>query len=81
MAKTDTVRWGILGAGRIARRFAASLEHEPGSELMAVSGRTPERLQAFAEEFGVPRTCTYDELLADPDIDAVYLSLPHSLHH
>ena len=81
MAKTDTVRWGILGAGRIARRFAASLEHEPCSELLAVSGRTPERLQAFAEELGVPRTCTYDELLADPDIDAVYLSLPHSLHH
>ena len=84
MAKTDTVRWGILGAGTIAHRFAASLAHEPGSRLVAISGRTPAHVQAFADEFGVPATSAYlshEDLLADPEVDAVYLSLPHNLHH
>ncbi|MEE1273638.1 MAG: Gfo/Idh/MocA family oxidoreductase [Olegusella sp.] len=83
-AQADPVRWGILGAGTIAHRFAASLAHEPGSRLVAISGRTPAHVRTFAEEFGVPASHAYlshEDLLADPAVDAVYLSLPHNLHH
>ena len=88
MGNTATVRWGILGAGGIAHRFAKSLAHEPASELAAISCRTPQKAEAFAAEFGVERVYTdvdgadegHRQLLADPAIDAVYLALPHGLH-
>ena len=88
MGNTATVRWGILGAGGIAHRFAKSLAYEPASELAAISCRTPQKAEAFAAEFGVERIYTdaegadegHRQLLADPVIDAVYLALPHGLH-
>ena len=88
-----TVRWGIVGAGRIAHRFARSLAHEGRSELVAVSCRSAGRAGAFALEHGVPERCALSDealggiagaahaaLLARPDVDAVYLALPHSMH-
>lgn len=87
------VRWGIVGAGRIAHRFARSLAHEPHSELVAISCRSAGRAAAFAAEHGVPeKDALSDEalgnvagaahavLLARPDVDAVYLALPHGMH-
>ena len=75
------IRWGILGAGRIAKRFAASLAHDSRCALVAVSGRTPERAAEAAAELGAERACaSHEELLAAPDIDAIYLALPHSMH-
>ena len=81
----EKVRWGILGAGGIAHRFARSLAHEPSAELLAISCRNPEKGRAFADTFGVSRI--YDQgdaghlaLLQDPDVDAVYIALPHHLH-
>ena len=79
------IRFGILGAGNIARRFAASLAHEPRASLAAASCRTAEKARAFLA--GVPAEPAaraygdHDELLADADIDAIYLALPHQLHH
>lgn len=89
MAQRATIRWGILGAGGIAHRFAKSLTHEPASELVAISCRAPAKAEAFAREFGVERVYTdadgedagHRQLLADSDIDAIYLALPHGLHH
>ena len=78
------VRFGILGAGNIARRFAASLAHETRAELVAASRRT----EAKAREFLDQNPCvadaraygSHDALLADPAVDAIYLALPHDLH-
>lgn len=87
------VRWGILGAGNIAHRFARSLSHVEGAELVALSCRSAEKAAAFAEEFGVGEKGVFSDeafgavdtahaaLLADPEVDAIYLSLPHALHH
>ncbi len=85
MAASDgAIRWGILGAGGIAKRFAASLEHVAGAELVAVSGRSAERLAAFAPARvyadGADGSVAHEVLLADADVDAVYLALPHSMH-
>lgn len=87
------VRWGIVGAGRIAHRFARSLALEPRSELVAISCRSSARAAAFAAQHGVPEEGTLSDealggvagsahaaLLARPDVDAVYLALPHSMH-
>lgn len=85
-----TVRWGILGAGNIAHRFARALAHEQGSELVAISARSPQKAEAFAREFGVDPAHAYTDadginkghyrLLADEGVDAVYLALPHRFH-
>lgn len=75
------IRWGILGAGKIARRFCDSLSKEPDSVLTAVSCRREERAAVFMEKYGAKRFYQdYDSLLNDSEIDAVYLSLPHGLH-
>ncbi|MCR5796102.1 MAG: Gfo/Idh/MocA family oxidoreductase [Solobacterium sp.] len=75
------IRWGIIGAGNIASRFSASLKNEPDSVLVAVSCRTMEKAQAFADKYGARKAYdSYEALLDDPDIDAVYVSLPHHLH-
>lgn len=76
------VRFGILGAGNIARRFAASLAHVEDAQLVAVSCRTQQKADAAAQALGAARAYEgHDALLADPEVDAIYLSLPHDLHH
>lgn len=84
MAVDGTVRWGILGAGGIAKRFAASLAGVEGAELVAVSGRSAERLVSFAPARayadGSDGSAAHGRLLADPEVDAIYLALPHSMH-
>lgn len=75
------IHWAILGAGGIAHRFAASLLHHPDSVLCAISCRSEEKAEAFAARFGVQRRyLSHEALLADPEVDAVYLALPHGLH-
>ena len=78
------MRWGIVGAGGIARRFAASLAHVEGAELVAASRRTREAAEAFLAEVPAASDAraygSHDELIADEGVDAVYVALPHSLH-
>jgi D-xylose 1-dehydrogenase (NADP+, D-xylono-1,5-lactone-forming) len=75
------LRWGILGPGRIAPRIVRALADNPRGELHAVAGRDPERARAFAARHGAPRAHpTFDALLADPDVDVVYVALPNGLH-
>ncbi|MGD8347372.1 MAG: Gfo/Idh/MocA family oxidoreductase [Lysobacterales bacterium] len=77
----NPIRWGILSTARISRQFAGDFSHAKGGELLAVASRRMDRAQAFASEFGIPRAYgSYEEMLADPDIDAVYVSTPHTLH-
>ncbi|WP_062292880.1 Gfo/Idh/MocA family protein [Demequina phytophila] len=76
------VRWGILGAGGIARKLADAVTHYTASTVIAVGSRDQARAQAFADEAGIPTAYgSYEELLADPDIDVVYVATPHSHHH
>lgn len=75
------IRWGILGAGNIAHRFAKALDMMEDACLVAVSGRNAGRLSAFAEEFSVENIFTsHEELLNFSELDAVYIALPHNLH-
>ena len=78
------VRFGILGAGNIAHRFSSSLAHATNTELVAAACRTKEKAEAFLAEVphatGARAYGSYDELLADPSVDAIYLSLPHAYH-
>ncbi|HET6483999.1 MAG TPA: Gfo/Idh/MocA family oxidoreductase, partial [Actinoplanes sp.] len=75
------VRWGILGLGGIAAKFAADLPLVPGAELAAVGSRNQETAVAFAERFGFARAHgSYADLAADPDIDVVYIATPHAFH-
>jgi predicted dehydrogenase len=74
-------RWGVLGPGSIARKFATGLSVLPDHALVAVGSRSQERSDRFGDEFGVPRRyASYEELAADPAIDAIYVSTPHSFH-
>jgi xylose dehydrogenase (NAD/NADP) len=82
MATGDPVRWGILGTGDINHRFLPGARQSPTVDVVAVGSRTAERARAFAAEFGVPRAhASYEDLLADPDVEAIYNCLPNSLHH
>lgn len=77
-----TFRWGILGLGNIARKFAADLALVPQAQLHAVASRSMGKAQAFAADFAVPHAVgSYAELLAVPGLDAVYIATPHSEHH
>ena len=76
------IRWGILGCGRIARKFAADLLHVSDAKLTAVGARQLENAQAFANEFPVSHVHgSYEELVSNPEVDVIYIASPHALHH
>jgi predicted dehydrogenase len=76
------LRWGILGTGNIARQFSAGVRESGRGELAAVGSRSAAAAEIFAAEFGVPLALEgYDRLIQQPNIDAIYVSLPNSLHH
>lgn len=74
------LRWGLVGPGAIAHRFADALTVVPGTRLAAVFGRDAGRARAFAERWGARAETSLPALLAAPDIDAVYVATPHSAH-
>jgi predicted dehydrogenase len=73
-------RWGILATGKIAHTFARDLALVPGAELVAVGSRRPESAAAFAAQHGGAPYGSYEELVADPAVDVVYVATPHALH-
>jgi predicted dehydrogenase len=74
-------RWGILGTGRIARRFAEAVAGSAAERIVAVGSRSAEGAAAFARELGVPAAHgSYAALLGDPGVELVYVALPPSLH-
>ena len=77
----QAVKWGILACGNIANAFAKALKEAEGSELHAVAARDVARAQAFAQTHGAARAYgSYQALLADPEVDAVYISTLHPFH-
>ncbi|MCC2954723.1 Gfo/Idh/MocA family oxidoreductase [Massilia sp. IC2-477] len=77
----ETVRWGILGTGGIARAFALGLKHAPGAVLAAVGSRTLDSAQTFARELGTEQAYgSYEELAAAEGVDIIYIGTPHPMH-
>ena len=78
---SKTIRWGIVGTGDIAKKFAAGLTVLPDSELVAVASRSRKTADAFGDLFHVTkRYDNYEGLTQDPDVNVVYIATPHSLH-
>ena len=75
------VRWGILGTGLIAHKFATALRDVPGAELVAVASRASDKAQAFGKHVGVNRCHgSYQELVGDTEVDVIYIATPHPQH-
>ena len=75
------IRWGIVGAGRIAKTFATDIKQAKSARLYAVASRQLESAQSFSELFSINKAYgDYAELFADPNVDAVYIATPHSHH-
>ena len=75
------VRWGILSTARINEKILAGAQEAGNAEVVAVAGRDRARTEEYARAHGIPRAHTgYDAVLADPDVEAVYISLPNGLH-
>ncbi len=82
MPDRKTIRWGVLGAARIAvERTMPALRDAPSATLLALASSSRERGRGVADKLAIPRHyASYEDLLADPDIDAVYIPLPNRLH-
>lgn len=77
----QTMNVGIIGAGHIAQKMTRTLNQLGEVKVLAVGSRSKEKAHEFAREQGVERAyCSYEELLADPDVDLVYVATPHSHH-
>ncbi len=75
------LRWGIVSTARICRRLLPPLQRATRSEVCGVASRDLAKATAFAREWGIPKTYScYQDLLSDPEIDAVYIPLPNQLH-
>ena len=80
---SSLLQWGILATGNIARAFAQGLSHSTTGRLVAVGSRSKESAAAFGQKFGVPgEAChgSYEELLTNPEVQAIYISMPHPSH-
>ncbi len=78
---TKTIRWGILGPGTIANKFAKAIKNVEGAELVAVASRSMETANAFALKYDIPNAFEGYEAMANSDlIDAVYVATPHPFH-
>jgi predicted dehydrogenase len=76
------LRWGVLGTGGIASAFVEDLKGLAGAETVAVGSRSRTTAEAFAARFGVPHSFgSYEELVTDPHVEAVYVATPHPFHH
>lgn len=75
------LNWGIMATGMIADKFAQGLSTTDDATALAVGSRTLDRAREFAGKHGIARAYgSYEELIADPDIDAIYISLPNHMH-
>ena len=74
--------WGIIGPGKIARKFSEGLQQLENANLYSVVSRTKESADSFAREYGYRKTYDdYYQFASDPELDIVYVATPHSHHH
>ena len=75
------LKWGLLSTANINRSIIGPIRASKRNQLEAVASRSPEKARAYAKEWSIPRAFgTYEEMLSDPGIDVVYISLPNGLH-
>ncbi len=78
---TEPLRWGMIGTGWIAAVFASDMAYTGSGRVAAVGSRRIETANAFADRFEIPnRHGSYEELVADPEVDVVYVATPHPFH-
>jgi len=78
---SDVVKWGIVSTADINRKLIPGAHASEKVELVAVASRDQARAEAYAQEWSIPRAYgSYEALLADPEVEAVYISLPNTLH-
>lgn len=82
LPEAPPLRWGIIGSGKIAGRFAGDLQLLARSEVVAVGSRSQASAESFGERYDVPhRHTSYQALVADDDVQAVYVATPNPVHH
>ncbi len=78
----QVIRWGILGCGKIARKFASDLQWVKDAQLVAVGAREQSTADAFASDFQVKhKHNSYQALVENPEVDVIYIATPHALHY
>src|SRR5205085_11944503 len=76
------IRWGVIATGGIAHAVTTDLTAMDDAEVGAVGSRALERAEAFTTQYAIPRAYgSYDEVIADADVDVVYVATPHAQHH
>jgi predicted dehydrogenase len=79
---TAEIRWGVVGPGRIAEKVVADFPVVDGARAVAVASRSLPRAEDFARRHGLDRAYgSYAEIIADPDVDVLYVATPHPQHH
>jgi predicted dehydrogenase len=79
---TEPLSWGVLGTGGIAQTFAADLTFTESGRVAAVGSRQMDSADRFADLLSIPnRHASYEALVADPEVDVVYVATPHPMHH
>ncbi len=79
---SEKIKWGILGPGKIATKFATDLATLPNAELYAVASRSMAKAKIFADKMGFQKAFgSYEAMLQDPELQAVYIATPHVFHH
>jgi predicted dehydrogenase len=78
---SETIRWGVVGPGRIADKVTQDFPHVEGAEPVAVASRDLARAEEFAARHGIGRAHgSYRAIIEDPDVDVLYLATPHPIH-
>jgi predicted dehydrogenase len=80
MDNTQKVKWGIIGAGNIAKKMANALEITPNCQLCAVASKTPSKARKFADENGIENAYNYQEIVNNREIDIIYVATTHNFH-
>ncbi len=79
--QNNTIKWGILGPGKIAGKFARGLQEVKNAQLYSIGSRSLERAQNFAQEWSAKKFFgSYEEMLKDEQLDVVYVATPHVFH-
>lgn len=76
----NKVRWGIVGAGKIAQSFANDFHAVENAELVAIASREKDRARQFAKEHDLKLSYSYNELFESTQVDAIYIATPHNFH-
>jgi predicted dehydrogenase len=80
--KKQKIRWGIMGCGRIAHKFASDLKFVKNAKLTAVASRDQDKANRFSKKYSATHAYgSYEEMAASKDIDVIYIATPHSLHY